>query len=550
MDIQSELSRTFKGDLDTSPETLDFYSHDASLFELRPEIIAFPKDAEDVKAAVTFVLANKATNPKISITPRSAGTDMSGGAINESIILDVSRHMKKITEITPDFAQVQPGRLYREFDIETKKVDSILPSYPASRGLASVGGMVSNNSGGELGIRYGKTQRYVKELSVVLGDGNEYVVRPLTRQELDGKLAQNDYEGELYRRTFELVEQHYDEIQMARPRVAKDSTGYRLWDLWNRETGIFDLTQLFVGAQGTLGIITDIKFKLVPNPMKNVGTLAVYVRNTENLGAITEKIMSYNPFAAEVFDDKTLLLGMKFIFAFLSRMSFWQWLVMCVRLIPNGFAMLRGIPKLVILIEFDGKDQAEVNKRVHEARLGLEQFTNISYMEEANTFAKADKFWKMRQESFNLLRQKVKDKHTAPYIDDFVVPIDKMEELLPKLEAIIEKYELMGTIAGHLGDGNFHIIPLMKIEDPKERAKIEPSMKEVYEAVLSLGGSLSGEHNDGLVRGPWLERMYGPTMLGYMREIKHLYDPQNIFNPNKKTDATWDYSFSKIRQKF
>src|SRR5690606_47430 len=195
MDIQSGLQGAFKGELDTSPETLDFYSHDASLFEMRPEIVAFPKDAEDVKAAVQYVLANKAANPNLSITPRSAGTDMSGGAINESIILDVSRHMTNIQEITPDSAQVQPGRLFREFDVETKKVGSILPSYPASRSLASVGGMVSNNSGGELGVSYGKTQRYVKELSVVLGDGNEYVVKPLNRQELDAKLAQNDYEG-------------------------------------------------------------------------------------------------------------------------------------------------------------------------------------------------------------------------------------------------------------------------------------------------------------------------------------------------------------------
>lgn len=550
MDIQTALQGIFKGDLDTTPETLDFYSHDASLFELRPELVAFPKDAEDVKAAVSYVLANKAANPKLSITPRAAGTDMSGGAINESIILDASRYMTEIRELTPESVRVQPGRLYREFDVETKKVGSILPSYPASRGLAAVGGMVSNNSGGELGIRYGKTQRYVEEISVVLGDGNEYVVRPLDRQGLDAKLAQNDYEGELYRRTFELIEQHYDEIQAARPRVAKDSTGYRLWDVWNRETQVFDLTQLFIGAQGTLGIITDIKFKLVPNPMGHVGTLAVYVKNTEHLGAITEKIMSYQPFAVEVFDDKTLKLGMKFIFAFLTRMSFWQWMMMCIRLIPNGIALLGGFPKLVLLIEFDGKDQEEVNKRVHEAKLGLKAFSNIGYMEEANTFAKADKFWKMRQESFNLLRQKVKDKHTAPYIDDFVVPIDKLEELLPKIEEIINKYKLMGTIAGHLGDGNFHVIPLMKIEEPEERAKIEPSMKEVYDVVLSLGGSLSGEHNDGMIRGPWLERMYGPSMLGYMKEIKQLYDPQNIFNPNKKTDANWDYSFSHIRQSF
>lgn len=551
MDIKTDLSGVFKGDLDTSPETLEHYSHDASLFELRPQIVAFPKDADDVKATVNYVLANKAANPSLSVTPRAAGTDMSGAAINESIILDVSRYMTEIFEVTPDSAHVQPGKLYREFDEETKKVGSILPSYPASRSLAAVGGMVGNNSGGELGVSYGKTQRYVNELSVVLGDGNEYVIKPLTKAELDVKMAQGDYEGELYRKAYGLIEAHYDEIQAARPRVPKDSTGYRLWDVWNRETGIFDITQLFIGSQGTLGIVTDIKFKLVPDPMaQKVGTLVVYVRNMDSFGKITERVMGNNPFAVEVFDDKTLLLAFKFIFAFLTRMPFLQWVGMCLRLIPNGIALLRGFPKLVLLVEFKGETQEEVDKKVREAKNSLKEFKNITYMEEATTFAKADKFWKIRQESFNLLRQKVKDRHTAPYIDDFVVPLESLEEVLPKINAIVKKYELMGTLAGHLGDGNFHVIPLMKIEDPKERAKIEPSMNEVYEVVLQYKGSISGEHNDGLVRGPWLERMYGPTILGYMKEIKQLFDPQNIFNPNKKTDAKWDFSFSHIREKF
>lgn len=114
----------------------------------------------------------------------------------------------------------------------------------------------------------------------------------------------------------------------------------------------------------------------------------------------------------------------------------------------------------------------------------------------------------------------------------------------------MKKYRLLATIAGHLGDGNFHIIPLMKIEDPAERAKFEPVMKEVNNLVIKYGGSVSGEHNDGMIRGPWLKEMYSPSVLGYMKEIKELYDPLNIFNPHKKTDATWEYSFSHIRDHF
>lgn len=550
MNIREELERVFHGELEDDQKTLEFYSHDASLFELKPEVVAFPKDANDIKEVVSFVAQHKKENPQLSITARSRGTDMSGAAINNSIILDTSRHMTNTRDVTPESIWAEPGITYKKFDEITKTVGSILPSYPASRALAGIGGLVNNNSGGELGVRFGKTERYVRELKVVLRDGNEYTLKPLTKAELDQKMAQNDFEGSIYKRTFELIDSHYDELQAARPRVAKDSTGYRLWDVWNRDTGIFDLTQLFVGAQGTLGIMTEAKLKLVPDPFSHVGTLVAYVKTTEGLGDLTKQIVKHNPFAIEVFDDKTLWLSFKFIFAFLTRMPFWEWVSMCFRLIPNGLALVKGIPKLILLIEFDGDSQEEVNKKVHAARLDLQSVKTITYQEEANTYKKADKFWKMRQESFNLLRSKVKDKHTAPYIDDFVVPIDKMEEVLPKVEAVVDKYKLLGTIAGHLADGNFHVIPLMDIEDEKERAKIEPSMKEVYDTVLAAGGSLSGEHNDGLVRGPWLGRMYGDEVLGYMKDVKTIFDPESIFNPHKKVEADWDYSFSHIRKNF
>jgi FAD/FMN-containing dehydrogenase len=149
-----------------------------------------------------------------------------------------------------------------------------------------------------------------------------------------------------------------------------------------------------------------------------------------------------------------------------------------------------------------------------------------------------------------LLRSKVKDKHTAPFIDDFIVNPEHLPEFLPKIRAIIKKYKLFATIAGHMGDGNFHIIPLMKLEDPNDRAKLEPAMKEVNNLVLEYKGSLSGEHNDGLVRGPWLEAQYGKDMVDIFKKTKDIFDPKHIFNPKKKAYATWDYSFSHIRDHF
>lgn len=548
MDLSTELAKIFKGELDTTDETREFYSHDASLFELKPQVVAFPQDATDIKALVKFVSEQKKTNPELSITPRSRGTDMSGGAIGESIVIDVSKHMNIIHEVTPEAAHAQPGVLFREFDIETIKKGSILPSYPASRDLASLGGMVSNNSGGEKSLQYGKTDNFVTEISVVLADGNEYVVKPLNRDELNAKMSQDDFEGNLYRRTFELVDKHYDEIKAAAPKVSKDSTGYHIWNIWNRDTGVFDLTKLFVGAQGTLGIITDVKVNLVPKP-EHSGTLVCYMKDVDQLGDVIPAVLAHKPATFECFDDNTLWLSFKFFFSFLKKLGFVQWVKLALQLIPDGLMLVKGVPQMILLIEFTGSSVEEVKEKIHETKIDLEKY-NFTYMEEDETEAKSRKFWLMRRESFNLLRSKVHDKHTAPFIDDLVVPPARLSEFLPKLRDIIKKYKLLATVAGHLGDGNFHVIPLMKIEDPKERAKLEPAMKEVNTLVINYGGSVSGEHNDGMVRGPWLEQMYSPSVLGYMKEMKALYDPQNIFNPRKKTDATWEFSFNHIRQHF
>lgn len=552
MDIQKELARVFAGELDTSDASREFYSHDASLFELKPEVIGFPKDAADIKAVVKFVGENKKAYPGLSVTPRSRGTDMSGGAIGESIVLDVSKYMTKLVSLSETEATVQPGLLYREFDAETQKKGVLLPSYPASRELASLGGMFNNNSGGEKSLEYGKTDNYVTEMKVVLADGNEYTITPLTKPELVRKMSQQDYEGQLYKKTFDLLEQNYDAIQNAKPNVSKDSTGYHLWNVWNRETGIFDLTKLFVGAQGTLGIMTEGKVNLVP-ARKHSGLLVLFMHDVDKIGELIPTILKHNPATFEGFDDQTLWMSIRFFPSFLKMLGPVRFVKLAFSLIPDALQLLRGIPKLIMMVEFNGATEQEVRDKVralHKELGDQRAHYEINGFEETPTEGKSEKFWVMRRNSFQLLRSKVKDKHTAPFIDDFVVPPEHLAEFLPRIRKIIKQYGLFATIAGHMGDGNFHIIPLMKIENPKERAKLEPVMNLVYKMVLEYDGSISGEHNDGMIRGPWLKEMYSPQVLGVMKDIKKLYDPDNIFNPHKKTDATWKFSFDHIREKF
>jgi FAD/FMN-containing dehydrogenase len=160
--------------------------------------------------------------------------------------------------------------------------------------------MVNNNSGGEKSLEFGKTEDFVTQLQVVFADGKEYTVKPLNRRELVRKMAQKNFEGRLYKQTFDLIEAHYDEIKAAKPKVSKNSTGYNLWDVWDRETGIFDLTKLIVGAQGTLGFVTDIHFRLVPKTDFS-GVLVCFLKNTDELGNIINAVMAHKPAPFESF---------------------------------------------------------------------------------------------------------------------------------------------------------------------------------------------------------------------------------------------------------
>ena len=537
------------GEVEDSNDIKEFFSHDASMFELVPEVVVSPKNTDDIKAVVSYVAKNKDSQPNLSVTVRSGGTCMSGGAINDSIILNMTRHFNTIGEVTREFARTQPGVYYRDFEKATLEHGVLMPSFPASRDLCTVGGMVNNNAGGEKSLEYGKTEDFVQQLQVVFADGNEYTVRPLQHDELKKKIAQRDYEGNLYKQVYELIEENYDTIKAAKPHVSKDSTGYHLWNVWDRETGIFDLTHLICGAQGTLGITSDLTFKLVPAP-KHSGTLVVFLRSIEDLGTLINKVMEHKPATFEGFDNYTLMLSFKLFFFFRKTLGWWGLIKLGLQLVPDALKLMRGIPKMVLLIEFTGDTPEEVAAKVHNMHKDLKQFGHEALFEEDNTEEKAKKFWIMRRQSFNILRQKVKDKHTAPFMDDLIVQPQYLPEFLPKIRAIIKDYKLLATIAGHMGDGNFHIIPLMRIEDKTEKAKLAPAMREINDVVLSYQGSLSGEHNDGMIRGPWLKAMYGEEVLEIFKKVKNIFDPQNIFNPHKKTDAVWEYSMDHTRSHF
>lgn len=536
--MEGTIKKFFFGDIHTDEETLNAYSHDASLFEVKPKIVAKPRDAKDVAELVRFVADQKSTDSSISITARAAGTCMSGGPLNESIILDVNAHMTGIKEFKGKSVKVLPGTFYRDFEKETLKRGLILPCYTASKELCAIGGMIGNNAGGEKTLSYGKMENFIESLKVVLADGKEYEIRPLSRGELEMKMRQVDFEGNIYKKIWSLIQENTTEIAENKPKVSKNSAGYYLWNVWTPESsgergnGVFDFTKLIVGSQGTLGIVTEAKLRLVPVRKKSK-LYVIFMNDLERLGDLVNEIISLSPESVESYDDDTLKLAIRFFPEMLKSMKATSLIGLFWSFIPEMFLVLRGgLPKLILLVEFVGDDEMEIDMKMKTLERRIRPFNLKSRA--ARNEKESEKYWTVRRESFSLLRKHIHGKRTAPFIDDVIVDPKYLPEFLPKMREILDEYNLLYTIAGHAGNGNFHVIPLMDMKDKKNVSVITEVSDKIYNLVSEYHGSITAEHNDGIIRTPYLGKMYSPKMLEIFQEIKNIFDPKNIFNPGKK----------------
>lgn len=544
--VIEELKKNISGDIATDEETLTAFSHDTSLFEVKPQVVVYPKTEKDVRYLVKFVAEHKKNSSHLSLTARSAGTDMGGGSINDSIIVAFGKYFNQTPTISKDIATTQPGVFYRDFEKETLKNNLIFPSYPASREICAMGGIVNNNSGGEKSLQYGKTEKYVKRITVVLRDGSICELKPLNEKELKEKMKLKTLEGEIYTKMYKLITDHYDEIMKAKPHVSKNSAGYFLWNVYDKEQGIFDLTKLWVGAQGTLGLMLEADIQLVPVHTHREMEI-IFLHDLSHLGQIIDIVLPLQPESFESYDDNTLMLALRYFPEFIHKLGILGMIQSGLAFLPAFLEMAIGkLPKLILQIDFTSNDKEELKRKIATLREKLKPLhpqTRIAIDDQEK------KYWLIRRESFNLLRNKIRDKHTAPFIDDFVINPHDIAEVIPQVTGILKKHpEFVFTVAGHVGDGNFHIIPLVDIKNPKVREAIPIIAQQVYDIIIQYHGSITGEHNDGLIRSPYLKQMYGEKIYKLFEETKNIFDPQRIFNPRKKVFWSADYAMSHIRQ--
>lgn len=539
MDVKARLASAIKGEVMDDEESRRAASRDTSLFERMPQLVVHPLDADDVGALVQEARKLKEEGQNIALTARAAGTDMSGGPLTTGIVVSFTKHMNLVLEVGDTYAITEPGAYYRDFEKETLAHDLLLPSYPASREIAAMGGIVANNSGGERTLAYGKTEKYVEELDVVLSDGSQAHFGPLTPSQLEEKKKLQSLEGAIYRDMDELLTQNEKLIEQHRPKVSKNSAGYALWSIRDASPGMFNLAKLICGSQGTLALWTKAKLSLV-KPKEHRAMLVIFLYELDILPEIVRRVLPFDPESFESYDDHTFKLAVHFLPQMLAQMGFTKAARLGIDFIPEAAMVATGgVPKMMLLAEFAEDSIEEADRKAAMAQGALDDLHVQTKIEKNEK--ESEKYWLVRRESFSLLRKNLHGMYAAPFIDDFVVPPSCYPEFLPKLNVLLEQYKdsFVYTIAGHIGNGNFHIIPLMDLSKPESRKTILELAPKVYELVIQYGGTTTGEHNDGIIRTPYLPMLFGPEMTSLFAKVKQIFDPANIFNPGKKVGGTF-----------
>ena len=513
------LQEHLVGEVSTSTDARRYFATDASVFAVAPAIIVYPRNEQDVRKTMRFAWQLAERGRSIPITARGAGTDQSGAAIGNGIMLVFPAHMNRVIEFDGKSGGVivEPGINYAKLQQTLHTHSRFLPPFPASYEYSTIGGAIANNAGGEKSIKYGSTGNYVESLRVVLANGEVIETRRLSKRELGKKLGISTFEGEIYRAMDALLDESRDQLPGMDLNVTKNVAGYNLIDI-KRKDGSFDLTPLFVGAQGTLGVVTEATLRTEPYNPESSLIVAAFDDVQQAQAAMQElKALPDMPSAIEMVDGN---------------------LLETVALInPNQLkdVVSTPYPKLILLIEFDTSSERQHKKVIKKAGKILDRYATVSQLEQDPE--RQDSLWKIRHASATILSQTEGRARAVPIIDDGVVPLERFAEYLQGTYEIFERNGLKLAMWGHAGDANIHLQPSLDLDQVGDRQKVFRVMEEYYKLVISLGGSISAEYNDGRLRGPYLESLYGTQIYQLFQKVKQICDPYNTLNPGVKVNV-------------
>lgn len=528
--IAHYLQEHLAGEVLTSDSARNYFSTDASVFEVKPKIIVYPRNTSDVRKTNRFSWQLAERGKILPITSRGKGSDVSGAAIGEGIVLVFPAHMNRLIELDTGkgYARVQPGIIYKNIQNTLHTHGQFLPPYPASLDYSTIGGSIANNTSGEKSIKYGATDAFVKELDVVLANGELIHTTRLSKRELSRKKGLTTFEGEVYRQIDGLLTDNKALIDKSVIKVTKNSTGYNLRDV-KRKDGSFDLTPLMVGSQGTLGVITQATMNTAKyNP--NTTLISAHFSDLKSASKAILKLVEMGVSALEMV-DKNLL---QFVH-------------------DNNPEQLRDLveepfPEILLLVEFDDVNDRKQKKGVKSAIKALSGLAKEYSV--ARDEHEREMLWKIRHSAAAVHWHDHDNKRAVPVIEDGIVPLGKFSEYIKGIHDLFEKHKLDVAIWGHAGDANLHVEPFLDLSKVGDRQKVFKIMDDYYELVLGLGGSTSGEHNDGRLRGSFLPAVYGEQMYELFKKVKKAFDPYGMMNPGVKVDATREEAINLLRKEY
>lgn len=516
------LQEHLVGEVLTSADARRYFSTDGGVFSVTPALVVYPQNEKDVRKTARFTWQLAERGRVIPITARGLGTDQAGAAIGSGIVMVFPSHMNRILELDGKTGQVtiEPGINYGKLQQTLHTHGRFLPPFPSSMEISTVGGAIANNAGGEKSIKYGNTKQYVQSLRVVLANGEIIETKRLSKRELSKKMGLSTFEGEIYRSLDALFEENKQLIESMALDVTKNSAGYNLIDV-KRKDGSFDLTPLFVGSQGTLGIVTEAVLSTeAHNP--NTTLIAAFF---DDLSVAEEVIASLRnlpdvPSAIEVVDENLL--------NFLDSHY------------PNQLKGIvdRPFHKLIVLIEFDNAN-VRTQKRLSKKAQKILSKNQVTYVVETEEHSK-ERLWKIRHSAAAVISHSEGNLKALPIIEDGIVPPDRFHDYIKGVYSLFEKYNLKAAVWGHAGNANLHMQPFLDLGQVGDRQKVFKLTEEYYDMVIGMGGSTSGEHSDGRLRAPFLPKLYGSEVYGLLQKVKQVFDPYNTLNPGVKINVTTD----------
>jgi FAD/FMN-containing dehydrogenase len=510
------LQEHLSGEVVTSIDALEYFSTDGSIFTVTPSIITYPRNENDVRKTARFTWQLAERGRFIPITPRGLGSNVSGAAIGNGILAVFPAHMNRILELDSKSGEVtvEPGLNFGKLQQALYTHGRFLPPYPSSMNYSTIGGAVSNNSGGTKSIKYGSLGNFVKSLRVVLSNGEVIETRRLSKRELSKKMGLSTYEGEIYRALDTLIEENHETIEKLKHFSTRTSAGYNLADIKKKDKS-FDLTPLFVGSQGTLGTITQITLETEPYSPESTIIIG-YCDSFAQAETVIQKLrdLKNSASAIELIDGNLL--------DFIDKTN------------PNQLKELvkKPFPKAVLLIEFNDPSERARSKSFKKTKKILEESGVEFKVEKYDTSTNEN--WKIKDLSSAIVGFVEGNKRALPIIEDGIVPFDQFSVFMRGVYDIFKRNNLVPAVWGPAGEANLHAYPQLDLEKLGERQKMFRIIDEYYNLVIALGGSTSAQNNDGRIRGPYLQKLYGPEVYSLFEKTKAIFDPYNTLNPGVK----------------